>query len=82
MCEITIAVVRAKIASIPPEERCDPGCETWAVFDTDRGFEIERCDDCWSGRLDPLTDDEAEILPEALAALANEIAEVSNGFAP
>lgn len=27
---------------------CSRNCPGWAVFDTSRGFAIQRCDDCWS----------------------------------
>jgi hypothetical protein len=59
--------VRAKIAQRGVEKRCHAQCPTWCVSDTSRGFEIQRCDVCWDGAPDPLTDDEAALLPEAQA---------------
>ena len=45
-------------------------CPGWFVS-TD-GFEIMRCDDCWAGHPDKLTDDEAALLPEAQNAKHDE----------
>lgn len=54
---------------------CDPGCPGWAVFETgDETLEIEACNDCWHGVENPLTDDEAALLPEAQYALGVEVA--------
>lgn len=71
--QTTAEGVRAKIDAVPIAERCDPRCKTWGVFDTASGPEIQRCDDCWHGRPDPLSDDEARLLPEAQAELAAEL---------
>lgn len=27
-------------------DRCDPECKGWAVFETDRGLAVEKCDAC------------------------------------
>lgn len=63
------ARARAKIAA--RKGLCDPKCPGWAVMATDRGPEIERCDDCFYGLApdEKLTDDEAASLPEAGEAL-------------
>jgi hypothetical protein len=54
---------RAKLARLPsPADRCDPTCKGWFV-DAER-LDAQRCDECWHGIADPLTDDEVELLPE------------------
>jgi hypothetical protein len=70
--ETTIDVIRAKIARLPLADRCDSACRTWGVFDTNHGPEIQACDACWHGVWKPLTDDEAALLPEAQAELAEQ----------
>ena len=50
-------------------QRCDPGCPGWFI-DGER-LVTTRCDDCSTGRADPLVfDDTIVLLPEALLALA------------
>ena len=61
--------VRAKITQLPDDQKCHADCPTWCVSDTGRSFEIQRCDACWQGAPDPLTDDEVGLLPEAQATL-------------
>ena len=58
-------------------EHCDEACPGWAVFETNRGGEIQACDDCWHGVTDRLTDDEASALPEARALLLEEYTHLS-----
>ena len=62
--------VKAKITQLAVEKKCHAECRTWCVSDTPRGMEIQRCDACWGGAPDRLTDDEAALLPEAQAELA------------
>lgn len=60
---------RAALAALP--ERCHPRCKGWGVFmSSDRGWEIERCDECCRGTA--ITDDDVAALPEAQAALTDE----------
>jgi hypothetical protein len=59
--------VRAKIAKLPASKKCHPDCPTWCPSISRRGLEVQRCDACWQGVPDPLTDDEAALLPEAQA---------------
>ncbi len=72
----SIEEVRRLLAALPVEERCDPTCPGWGVFETntERGTEIERCDDCAAAIKEhtgeELWDDDVEQLPEAIAALA------------
>lgn len=54
---MTVAEVRALIASIPEGDRCSPDCRGWAIFDTD------------AGRVE-LADADGRQLPEARQALA------------
>ena len=61
--------VKGKIGQLRVEKRCHAKCPTWFISDTSRGLEIQRCDACWHGVPDPLTDDEAALLPEAQAKL-------------
>lgn len=67
---LRIERVKAKIADLGVERRCHAECPTWCVSDTSRGFEIQVCDACWHGAPDPLTDDEAALLPDAQAKLS------------
>jgi len=62
--------MRARFAAL---EKCDPGCPGWAVFHVEREpwTEIEVCDCCVDGT--DLMDDDAAMLPEAQAALREEI---------
>lgn len=62
--------LRARFAAL---EHCDPGCPGWGIFHVDRdsGIEIEVCDECVHGT--DLIDDDAALLPEAQAALREEI---------
>jgi hypothetical protein len=72
--------VRAKIAQLPATKKCHPDCSTWCPSSSKRGLEVQRCDACWQGAPDPLTDDEAALLPEAqekLAALGAEMLKTS-----
>jgi hypothetical protein len=59
--------VRAKIARLPANNKCHPDCPTWCS--SRRGLEVQRCDACWQGAPDPLTDDEAALLPEVRAQM-------------
>lgn len=72
---MTLTEVRAKLATLGPErcwEKHDGAkCPGWFVS-TDT-HEIQRCDDCWSGHPNKLTDDEAALLPEAQAERKQEI---------
>lgn len=56
-------------------ERCADKCPGWAVFQATEGFEIQACDECWSGikGVARLTDDEAACMPAALKALEQEV---------
>lgn len=49
---------------------CDPSCPGWAIFNELEYPAIERCDECWSGVEDAMTDADYESLPECQAALA------------
>jgi hypothetical protein len=72
--------VRTKIARLAPAQKCRADCPTWGVTDTPRGKKIEPCAACWRGAPDPLTDDEAALLPEAqeqLAAIEGEALDTS-----
>jgi hypothetical protein len=72
--------VEAKIAQLLAERRCHTDCPTWCVSDTPNGLEIQSCNACWQGAPDPLTDDEAALLPEAQARLeALEVESLSQG---
>ena len=69
--------LRALMAGIPVERRCDAKCATWIVSETGvRGLEIQACDDCWSEhgvpRKDKPADAELLALPEARAKLTRE----------
>jgi hypothetical protein len=61
--------VRAKILQHPANKKCSPDCATWCPITTAEGIRIRRCDMCWRGVPDPLTDEEAALLPEAQARL-------------
>lgn len=66
-----IPLVRVALDARP--EPCSATCPGWAVFETDRGLEIQACDECRAsapkqlGRF--LTDAAVAQLPEAAAAL-------------
>lgn len=64
--------VRAKIAQLSLDKRCCSDCRAWVVSETSDGVAIQRCDACWYGTADPLTDDEAALLPEAQVELAEQ----------
>ncbi len=68
------AETRRRIAALG-RRRC--GCPGWAIFDTARGLEIERCDECFYGTdvHEVVSDDDVAGLPEAQAALADAVAE-------
>lgn len=68
--------IKAKSKLRAHTARCADKCPGWAVFQADAGFEIQACDECWSGVKGPqrLTDDEAACLPEALESLKKEVA--------
>lgn len=53
--------------------RCYPSCPGWAIFETNEALAIEACIDCWQGVKNPLTDDEAALLPEAQYALGIDV---------
>jgi hypothetical protein len=66
--------VRAVLAGRDIDEKCSDSCPGWAVFDTDRGSEIQVCDECDAAArrlgLATVTDDEVALLPEARQELA------------
>lgn len=70
---LTIEETRRRIAAIPEDERCSPGCKGWDIFETntDRGIEVERCDECFShlNAEHVVMDDDVQQLPEAIEAL-------------
>jgi hypothetical protein len=70
--EMRIDDIRTKIARLPTEDRCHSECPTWAVFETNRGLEIQACDACWNNVWDRLSDDEAALLSEARTELAKQ----------
>lgn len=63
--------IRAILASLPVDLRCDPLCPGWIVSEGNRGLRVERCDDCDSERralgLPQIWDDDVRRLPEARA---------------
>src|SRR6185295_1510111 len=63
----TVAETRAILARIPKAERCDAGCPGWIVAETntDRGDEIEVCDECMGAlpKAIRLSDDDVAQLP-------------------
>lgn len=60
--------IRAKLAR---RNLCDDNCKGWDVFETGtRGFQLQRCDSCFHGVSDPLTDAEVKKIPAARKALA------------
>ena len=62
---VTIDAIRSLLSNARLD--CDdPGCAGWAVFESSRGLEIERCDTCCPEELD---DEDIARLPEAQAAL-------------
>lgn len=69
----TVAEVRQILAGPSPKNarKCTPRCSGWDVFDTERGLEIEACDDCNRLRAPALrlSDDDVAQLPEAQKAL-------------
>jgi hypothetical protein len=66
---LRVGRVRWKIGQLQVEKRCLARCPTWIIRNTSGAYEIHRCDACWHGVPDPLTDDEAALLPEAQARL-------------
>ena len=54
------------IAAINP---CDRECPGWAVFETERGLEIQRCDDCWRDDPCPPDDSYYQSRPECIRVL-------------
>lgn len=69
----TVAEVRQILAGPTPKNarKCSDDCKGWDVFDTERGLEIEACDDCNRLRAPALrlSDDDVAQLPEAQKAL-------------
>lgn len=63
---------------------CYEGCPGWAVFDTDRGFGIQSCDDCNAiakrHKLPLLTDQEVKELPAARRALKRQIRDYGSAY--
>ncbi|HKY40651.1 MAG TPA: hypothetical protein VJN18_32170 [Polyangiaceae bacterium] len=61
---MTPSEFRAKHAANP--EPCCDECPGWCLSEGGDGeSRIERCDGCWSGYDDSVTDDDAAALPEA-----------------
>lgn len=52
-----------------PPVPCSAGCRGWAVFETCRGLEVQRCDECWSGVDEAPFDDDFQGHPVCRAAL-------------
>lgn len=69
---MTIDETRAALARLPVSERCDPKCLGWIVSLSNRGLNIEVCDDCQHARGDDIYDDDVQALPEAISALTEE----------
>lgn len=67
MCS-TVDLIRARIAARP--RRCDPACPGWEIFNEETRPAVQACDVCSRAMNDPLTDEEAALLPEAQEALA------------
>lgn len=69
----TVAEVREILAGPTPKNarKCTPSCSGWDVFETDRGLEVQACDDCNRLRAPALrlSDDDVAQLPEAQKAL-------------
>lgn len=65
----TVAETRRLIAKM---DHCSKGCQGWDIFDTNRGFEIQVCDECNSSlsKAQQLADVDVAQLPEAKKALA------------
>ncbi len=78
----TVAETRAILARIPKKERCDAGCPGWIVAETDteRGTEIEVCDECMQAlpKAIRLSDDDVAQLPEAQKELARQEGEIGD----
>lgn len=75
----SVLAARDQLDAQTGEAKCDASCPGWAVFDADRGLEIEACDECNSmadraGR-STVSDDDVARLPQARAALAAALAE-------
>lgn len=70
----------AWLAAQPKVDRCSPTCAGWFVADRDSlgDSKIQRCDECWSGRPDPLHDADVARLPEARIALREAIADATD----
>ncbi len=69
----TIKRIRAKLATrgepcYVDEKDSKKTCPGWFV--NGETLKVERCDDCWAGHPNKLTDDEAAKLPEAKKAVA------------
>lgn len=64
---------RGMLAQRSISDRCSDTCQGWDIFDTDRGFEIESCDECNANArradLPAVTDADVSLLPEARRAL-------------
>lgn len=73
----TVAEVRSLLGR--RRKKCSPDCPGWAVFDTDseRGLEIETCDECNMLQFRPMRVSDADVreLPEAQKALREAVAE-------
>lgn len=57
------------LGHLEPEQRCTPTCLTWHLVNPDTDPELQRCDACWEGVDDPLTDADVARLPEARIVL-------------
>lgn len=58
-------------------DKCSPGCKGWAIIESSRGPEIQRCDACCAHldhTTDQITDDDVAKLPEARRALRRALA--------
>jgi hypothetical protein len=51
--------------SLPVSVRCFPTCDGWHIVNPNIEPELQRCDACWAGIADPLTDAEAATLAPA-----------------
>lgn len=61
---MTPRAFRTKHAANP--DPCSDDCPGWCLSEGSDGVErIERCDGCWHGFDDSVTDDDAAALPEA-----------------
>lgn len=66
-----------------PKQACDPTCPGWCISESDsRGWNIERCDECWHGEEDPPYDEDFAATPECQEALRKFLEEEVSPFEP